>query len=127
MGNQPQTGTIALVSSHLAAQSGEATRTFVGGAGELNHQVGAEGSKAPLLLGHQLQRCRQAQRCQGIEWRTRFWRNGGERHRRSSAGFLMLSRQPGVSLATPASHGWRLVSFGRDFERFCDLQRLALA
>ena len=36
-------------------------------------------------------------------------------------------KQPGVSLATPACDGWRLVSFGRDFERFGDLQRLELA
>lgn len=33
-----------------------------------------------------------------------------------------------VHLAALAiSNGWRLVSFDRDFERFCDLQRLALA
>jgi ribonuclease VapC len=52
VGNQQpaQASAIGLIGSHLPAQGGEAAGALVGGAGQFNHQIGAEGPEAAPLL-----------------------------------------------------------------------------
>jgi hypothetical protein len=44
-----QLGAIGLVAGHLVAQGGEATGPFIAGAGQLHHQIGAEGRETSAL------------------------------------------------------------------------------
>jgi len=55
IGNQQptETGAVGLIGRHLAAQGGEASRTFIRRAGEFNHKVGTKGREATLLLRRQ--------------------------------------------------------------------------